>query len=918
MKREALVERLEEASLGNYQIIRDLIKVLEEGKHCKDIVDAAIDISKKIIYKLDGFLLNIRNQILISRVNYAVTKNPNSLGYALDCLERYFSLIVSKHYIEAGMGQVSFNSWMHNQRPEIWNMYSSIRKRRSEKLKIFRPIDDLSVLAETHMSLQKVGESAGEAIVVKNRSGVILSSNTILKSDHWQQPLPEEAGAPNFRQIGNFLKLFLKGNFPVFAVAQPTIEGIKQVLERASINDAPVIWINLREEPLVYINGEPYVLRDHFATLRNIKVFSGISRERLEGMEETLRDEVKKEGKIYEGRILVHEEVSGQLVATWETIKQVDTTTKVFSLFRDLCYFRIPITAEDAPDLADFDLFRSILENKDPRVIIVLNCQMGIGRSTIGTIISMLILKLPISHQPQSMYSAGLMNFEVITSLVRMLPDGNDTKDHLDQVIEACSQKFDLIKNIHDESTELKASFDPMKSSQTIRKLIFSLKRYFLLLFFTRFLKEENPEKSVSFKSWFDRHEEIKVLFGELEKGNMSEKIAQMSPSRTTPIEGKELWKTLRGRRGSVLAPLTILKFDHFPGCHRMSLPQKIEGAPNFRGIAISTSHGQGINIYGVAMPTEAAIRGIIDLCRHEQAQPRKLTWVCLREEPVIYVNGRPFVLRIIRDPNDNVAMTGIDTDRVELIEQRLLEEAKKEATNNNGAILLHEEGEEEPLVPMWEHIESIKTMSLVFSERDVTYHRLPITDEQAPIPKVFDEIARIVMASEDIIFNCQMGRGRTTTGMIITTIMTLISTNKPLNGNSNGGGGEDESKKYLAGEYRIIVLLSQLLPRGKASKQIADEAINLCSQLQNLREAIFSYKQKLHNPSITLGLDEEERRYIEQQGINYLLRYFYLICFSEYYLSRNCGSVSQDCGFEEWLGERREIGNLVRKVDFT
>jgi hypothetical protein len=46
MKREALVERLEEASQGNYQIIRDLIKVLEEGKQCKSIVDSAIDNSK--------------------------------------------------------------------------------------------------------------------------------------------------------------------------------------------------------------------------------------------------------------------------------------------------------------------------------------------------------------------------------------------------------------------------------------------------------------------------------------------------------------------------------------------------------------------------------------------------------------------------------------------------------------------------------------------------------------------------------------------------------------------------------------------------------------------------------------------------------------------------------------------------------
>ena len=701
-------------------------------------------------------------------------------------------------------------------------------------------------------------------------------------------------------------------------MAQPTIEGIKQVLGKASVSDAPVIWINLREEPLVYINGEPYVLRDHYATLRNIKVFSGINRERLEGMEETLREEVKKEGKVYEGRILVHEEVSGQLVSTWETLKQVDTTIKVFSLFGDLQYYRIPITAEDAPDPSDFDQFREILGDKDTPVIIVVNCQMGVGRSTIGTIISMLILNLPVKHQPLPVQSVELMNFEVINSLIRMLPEGIDMKEHLDRIIETCSQKLDLVKNIHDVSSELLANFDPLKTSQITRKLAFSLKRYFLLLCFTAFLKENSYKKNSLFKEWFERHEEIRNLFCELEKGRLLEKIAHTSPLRTTPVEGKELWKVLKGRRGSVLAPLTILKFDHFPGCHRMSLPERIEGAPNFRGIAISTSKGRGINIYGVAMPTADAIKNIINCCHHEQPQPRKLTWVCLREEPVIYVNGRPFVLRIIRDPNDNVAMTGIDTDRVELIERRLLEEAKREAFNNNGAILLHEEGIDEPLVPMWEQLESIKTMSQVFSELDVTYYRLPITDEQSPIPKVFDEIAVIVSNSEDIIFNCQMGRGRTTTGMIITTIMTLISTNKPINGITNGNGEvEDEAKRYLAGEYRIIVLLTQLLPRGKASKQIADEAIDLCSQLQNLRESIYAYKQKLQNPSVSLGLDEEERRYVELQGKNYLLRYFYLICFSEYFLGNN-GKGDQVRGFEEWLNERREIGNLVKKVDFT
>lgn len=53
-----------------------------------------------------------------------------------------------------------------------------------------------------------------------------------------------------------------------------------------------------------------------------------------------------------------------------------------------------------------------------------------------------------------------------------------------------------------------------------------------------------------------------------------------------------------------------------------------------------------------------------------------------------------------------------------------------------------------------------------------VSYARLPVTDEQAPIPATYSRIeARVLeaMAGEGefgLAFNCQMGRGRTTTGM--------------------------------------------------------------------------------------------------------------------------------------------------------
>jgi hypothetical protein len=56
-------------------------------------------------------------------------------------------------------------------------------------------------------------------------------------------------------------------------------------------------------------------------------------------------------------------------------------------------------------------------------------------------------------------------------------------------------------------------------------------------------------------------------------------------------------------------------------------------------------------------------------------------------------------------------------------------------------------------------------------------YTRVPITDEKAPKDSDFELlIQRLWNVPPDaaLVFNCQMGRGRTTTGMVIATLVTL------------------------------------------------------------------------------------------------------------------------------------------------
>ena len=53
----------------------------------------------------------------------------------------------------------------------------------------------------------------------------------------------------------------------------------------------------------------------------------------------------------------------------------------------------------------------------------------------------------------------------------------------------------------------------------------------------------------------------------------------------------------------------------------------------------------------------------------------------------------------------------------------------------------------------------------------------------------------------------------------------------------------QDEPTDFVCvGEYRIILLLVGVLSRGKVAKKLADRAIDLMEDVQNLRKAIYPY----------------------------------------------------------------------------
>lgn len=200
-------------------------------------------------------------------------------------------------------------------------------------------------------------------------------------------------------------------------------------------------------------------------------------------------------------------------------------------------------------------------------------------------------------------------------------------------------------------------------------------------------------------------------------------------------------------------------------------------------------------------------------------------------------------------------------------------------------------------------------------------------TDEQTPLLEVYDEITAILthpaVSKSHVIFNCQMGRGRTTTGMVIATIIKYVQTRQhtqliaqehvadTLPEKADGAINNDAlmKQRYTDGDYRVILQLLKVLERGRECKLLVDRIIDLCSHVQNIREAIYVFKLRLD----TLEVGTRKHQHLLEQGSHYLIRYFYLLVFANYILLELPHNLA--ITFKEWMSRRPEIRALVDVV---
>ncbi|SJX66322.1 uncharacterized protein SRS1_16643 [Sporisorium reilianum f. sp. reilianum] len=1056
----ALLESLRKANSGDYGVIRQLAGLLDEGLENKAIVDVAIDSCAHVT--------NLRETILSSRIRYSTdaldeAQAASHLEKAAKSLEKYFFLVAFASYVNASKTatfQHRFANWLKN-RAEIWRGIQLIRSK-GRRLYFFDPVGDLRILSggkagelvATNEKLQsRFGEVSGQGAqvpgdefadyVIRNRAGIVLRPFTLLKCDIWRKFIERNAGLP-IRGTVNFRRI---PGSNIFATGQPTVDGIRNVVaalqehyasktDAANIPTRTVTWINLREEPIVYVNGKPYCLRQKGMSLRNIKAYSGINWDRLLLLEDRLKNDVVNELESGEGRLLLHTETSdGTIIPIWEeaTAADVDTVqdimTHIGSDFKDkvqLRFRRIPMTAEKPPDFSDIsELLSAVLQANVERQPVVLNCQLGRGRSTMTAVLILMIarwLKQGHSKLPEAKLqevheaetesktldsvtdSDGLrlsssaqdsgtatpyardtvnadllddvlnspsgddsqppkrapLSYHVINSLLRVIPRGLEVKRMVDECIDQCATVTNLREAIEEARLAAEDTEDEALRKKHIQSAIHNLRRYFLLIVFQSYLTQTRPdllEASPSFRSFVTRQPVFDTIAKEFDKIDISTIMPLQKVDASDGVAlSDEVQEVVSHRNGSILSAYTMLKSDFFSGILKLGLPERIDGMPNLRGVPLlltPPSHANGANqpstpmtpktplmahgreTWGSGMPTVDGLRRGLTRMGAAPNGPAKVVWTSLREEPVLYVNGRPHVLRLADQPITNIEATGVTTDVVEGMEVALKNDMLKEAAERGGRVLLHDETEirqgEFDIIPVWETVKEgdVLTPREVYElvQREgykVDYARLAITDEQAPVPAVFSQLEeRVITALQTgsaCVFNCQMGRGRTTTGMVIASLVSTVwhygdnlvasyemsgsiilpsaTTDETAGGAQAVNATDDdasfrrpkdnldnrEDDLWLQGEWRTILQLVGVLSHGKLAKKLTDRAIDRMEAVQNLRKAIYDSKLRADNAEV----GTKKHKHLSTVFTNYLQRYGYLITFANYLLEKS------------------------------
>merc|ERR1712218_360984 len=332
--------------------------------------------------------------------------------------------------------------------------------------------------------------------------------------DHFEkiQKLKDKIdGVPNFRRVPGY---------KVYCCGQPTKEGFVKAIEKVTEKypkDGPIVWINMRQEPIVYVNGNPVCARPpnkigEYAELGNVTRASVKSDE-----EEFI--------KVIEGRAKADGKLKVVDVGKKESeveVKELITLSKVMEGLKEkypgLTHNRIPVCNSAAPLEPDFDTICNALSGTNVNTPVIVNCQVGLSRSTTGCVCACLFREFQLSASYQGLVETvpGVNlevlrmdkytmdpekdtlfrgEFEVVKELIAAVAEGIASKRECDKVIDknGPAPKGTGIKQLRENIAESKLSYEIMDDAAQAflkTKIMDNIHKYYYLIVFTAYMRE--------------------------------------------------------------------------------------------------------------------------------------------------------------------------------------------------------------------------------------------------------------------------------------------------------------------------------------------------------------------------------------------------------------------------------------------
>merc|ERR1712179_459034 len=335
--------------------------------------------------------------------------------------------------------------------------------------------------------------------------------------DHFDkiQKLPDPIpGVPNFRRVPGF---------KVYCCGQPTLEGFEKALEKVCgttyPKDGPIIWFNLRQEPDVYVNGEPICARPpnkigEYAELGDITRDIAKANE-VEFLKQCEMRKNENGGKLKV--VDINKKPSEIEVKELKSLSQVIEGLK--EKFPGLVHWRVPVCNSASPLEPDFDIICNPLVGTSINTPVIVTDQVGLSRATTGSVIACLFKEFQINASFEGLVETvpgvnlDLLKmdkytmdpakdpmfrgeFPVVLALLEKLKGGKEAKNECDKVIDKNGTPKtggNGIKQLRENIAESKLSYEIMDdAAQAFLKVKIkdNIHKYYYLIVFTAYMRE--------------------------------------------------------------------------------------------------------------------------------------------------------------------------------------------------------------------------------------------------------------------------------------------------------------------------------------------------------------------------------------------------------------------------------------------